>query len=292
MSELPKADGEGGEGIIFGSVLGGGRFLKTLQCWRRGSMVVVKAYSKRDMNQSLREYGERLESIRERLQAIPHPNVLPFVWFPETQRAAFLVRAYVHRSLRERMASRPLLTRVERQWFTFQLLTALEQCESVGLVHGDVKSSNILVTSWNWLVLSDLTGLKPGYIPEDNPADLSYFFDDDYHKRCYVAPERFFHSSAPEGSRYKEGMTCAIDIFSSGCVIAELFLGGESIFSLSQLLAYRRREYDPSLKLGEIKDAAVREMAGIMISLDPSERKLASSYLREYEGRAFPAYFR
>jgi len=292
MSELPKADGEGGEGIIFGSVLGGGRFLKTLQCWRRGSMVVVKAYSKRDMSQSLREYGERLESIRERLQAIPHPNVLPFVWFPETQRAAFLVRAYVHRSLRERMASRPLLTEVERQWFTFQLLTALEQCESVGLVHGDVKSSNILVTSWNWLVLSDLTGLKPGYIPEDNPADLSYFFDDDYHKRCYVAPERFFHSSSPESSRYKDGMTCAIDIFSSGCVISELFLGGESIFSLAQLLAYRKGDYTPSPKLGEIKDGAVREMAGRMISLDPSARSLASFYLRNFESRAFPSYFR
>ncbi len=66
------------------------------------------------------------------------------------------------------------------------------------LVHGDIKSNNILVTSWNWLVLSDLTGLKPGYLTEDNPADLSYFFDDDYHQRCYVAPERFYHSSSPD----------------------------------------------------------------------------------------------
>ncbi len=31
-------------------------------------------------------------------------------------------------------------------------------------------------------VLADLTGLKPPLLPEDNPADLSYFFDDDYHK--------------------------------------------------------------------------------------------------------------
>eukprot|EP00960_Hanusia_phi_P027249 746716-Hanusia_phi.AAC.7 len=45
-------------------------------------------------------------------------------------------------------------------------------------------------------------------------------------------------------------MTCAIDIFSSGCVISELFLGGESIFSLAQLLAYRKGDYTPSPKLG------------------------------------------
>jgi len=61
MSELPKVETEG-EGIVFGRVLGGGRFLKTLQCWHDSSMVVVKAYSKRENSPSLREYGERLEA--------------------------------------------------------------------------------------------------------------------------------------------------------------------------------------------------------------------------------------
>eukprot|EP00961_Rhodomonas_salina_P269149 3636845-Rhodomonas_salina.1 len=42
---------------------------------------------------------------------------------------------------------------------------------------------NILLISLFPQVLSDLTGLKPPLLPEDNPADLSYFFDDDYHKR-------------------------------------------------------------------------------------------------------------
>lgn len=290
MSELPKVETEG-EGIIFGRVLGGGRFLKTLQCWHDSSMVVVKAYSKRDGNTSLREYGERLEGIRERLSSITHPNVLPFVWFPETQRAAFLVRAYVHSSLKERMTTRPFLTVLERKWLTFQLLTALQQCESVGLVHGDIKSNNVLVTSWNWLVLSDLTGLKPGYLLEDNPADLSYFFDDDYHKRCYVAPERFYHSSTPDALRPTEMMTGAIDVFASGCVIAELFLGGESIFSLSELLAYRKAEYDPEIKMADLKDPDVRELVRSMISLDPNVRRRPEEYLKDYDGRCFPPYF-
>eukprot|EP00961_Rhodomonas_salina_P107404 1446308-Rhodomonas_salina.5 len=126
MSELPKVDKDG-EGIVFGRILGGGRFLKSLQCWHRGNMVVVKAYSKRDINESLREYGERLETIRDKLSSVQHPNILPFTWFPETQRAAFLVRAYVQSSLKERITSRPLLTSIEKRWITFQLLTALEQ---------------------------------------------------------------------------------------------------------------------------------------------------------------------
>jgi phosphoinositide-3-kinase regulatory subunit 4 len=57
------------------------------------------------------------------------------------------------------------------------LITFFVQCHRAGVVHGDIKSNNVLVTSWNWLVLADFTGLKPAYLPEDNPADLSFFFD-------------------------------------------------------------------------------------------------------------------
>jgi hypothetical protein len=35
------------------------------------------------------------------------------------------------------------------------------------------------------------------------------------------------------------------DVFSLGCVIAELWLDGRAFFDLSRLLAYRRGEYDP-----------------------------------------------
>ena len=105
--------------------------------------------------------------------------MLPYTWVVETQRAAFLVRAYVHMSLRERVKARPFLTLLEKKWLAFQLLTALKQCDEAGLVHGDVKANNVMVTSWNWLSLSDTSGLKPSYLPEDNPADLSFFFDDE-----------------------------------------------------------------------------------------------------------------
>eukprot|EP00286_Rhodomonas_abbreviata_P021287 CAMPEP_0181311516 /NCGR_PEP_ID=MMETSP1101-20121128/13180_1 /TAXON_ID=46948 /ORGANISM="Rhodomonas abbreviata, Strain Caron Lab Isolate" /LENGTH=500 /DNA_ID=CAMNT_0023418255 /DNA_START=167 /DNA_END=1665 /DNA_ORIENTATION=- len=290
MSELPKVDKDG-EGIVFGRILGGGRFLKSLQCWHRGNMVVVKAYSKREINESLREYGERLETIRDKLNSVQHPNILPFTWFPDTQRAAFLVRGYVQSSLKERITSRPLLTVVEKRWFTFQLLTALHQCESAGLVHGDVKTNNILVTSNNWVVLSDLTGLKPALLPEDNPADLSYFFDDDYHKRCYVAPERFYHSSSPLSERPSGHTNAGMDLFSAGCVIAELFLDGEAVMTLSQLLAYRKGEHDPAPKLAEISDPNVRELISQLMSLKPEGRGAAAEHLQAYQGTVFPRYF-
>lgn len=50
---------------------------------------------------------------------------------------------------------------------------------------------NILITSWNWILLSDFASFKPTYLPEDNPADYTYFFDTSRRRTCYVAPERY-----------------------------------------------------------------------------------------------------
>ena len=42
------------------------------------------------------------------------------------------------------------------------------------------------------------------------------------------------------------------------CVIAELFLEGTPIFSLSQLFKYRTGEYDPGVYLDKIEDPDIR----------------------------------
>lgn len=58
------------------------------------------------------------------------------------------------------------------------------------ICHGDIKLENILVTSWHWVLLSDFASFKPTHLPEDNPADFSYFFDTSRRRTCYIAPER------------------------------------------------------------------------------------------------------
>lgn len=50
---------------------------------------------------------------------------------------------------------------------------------------------NILITSWNWILLADFASFKPTFLPEDNPADFTYFFDTSRRRACYIAPERF-----------------------------------------------------------------------------------------------------
>ena len=51
----------------------------------------------------------------------------------------------------------------------------------------------MLVTSWVWLLLTDFASFKPALLPEDNPADFSYFFDTSRRRTCYVAPERYLN---------------------------------------------------------------------------------------------------
>jgi phosphoinositide-3-kinase regulatory subunit 4 len=54
-------------------------------------------------------------------------------------------------------------------------------------------------------------------------------------------------------------VTDAMDVFSLGCVIAELFLEGTPLFSLSQMFKYRKGEYDPfRLYVDKIEDNEIK----------------------------------
>ena len=185
-------------------------------------------------------------------------------------------------------STRPFLDDIEKKWLAFQLLCALRDCHARNVYHGDIKTENTLVTSWNWLYLTDFSSsFKKTYLPEDNPADFSYFFDISGRRTCYLAPERFLGVGDEDDGR---GVTWAMDIFSAGCVIAELFVESP-IFSLSQLFKYRKGEYDPTTYLGKIEDKDVRELVSHMIQIEPESRYSAEEYLNFWRRKAFPEYF-
>ena len=145
------------------------------------------------------------------------------------------------------------------------------------------------MTSWNWLYLTDFSSsFKKTYLPEDNPADFSYFFDTSGRRTCYLAPERFL-GSGENGD--KAVVTWAMDVFSAGCVIAELFLESP-IFSLSQLFKYRNGDYDPKFgPLSKIEDNDIRELVTHMVQVEPESRYSAEEYLNFWRRKAFPEYF-
>ena len=57
-----------------------------------------------------------------------------------------------------------------QRWIAFQLLEGLAQSHAAGVCHGDIKSENVLITSWNWVYLTDLASYKPTRLPADNPV--------------------------------------------------------------------------------------------------------------------------
>ena len=218
------------------------------------------------------------------------PNALCYQRIIETETNGYLVRSFLFNSLYDRISTRPFLEDIEKKWLAFQLLCALRDCHSRDIYHGDIKTENTLVTSWNWLYLTDFSSsYKPVMLPEDNPSDFSYFFDSSTRRTCYLAPERFL--PAGEAADPDAKINWAMDVFSAGCVIAELFLE-TPIFSLSQLYKYRRGEYDPSIShLSRIPDKDLRDMVAHMIQLDPQKRYSAEQYLDFWKEKVFPGYF-
>jgi phosphoinositide-3-kinase regulatory subunit 4 len=136
----------------------------------------------------------------------------------------------------------------------------------------------VLVTTWNWALLTDFGIFKPTYLPDDNPGDFTFFFDTSARRCCYLAPERIRKS----GELPTSTLTFEMDIFSLGCTIAEMFLDGQPLFTLSQLLLYRSGEYDPTTTLEKIEDDQMRAMLMSMVSLNPSSRLSAQNYLAKW----------
>ncbi|TPX35937.1 hypothetical protein SmJEL517_g01766 [Synchytrium microbalum] len=283
VSEVPS--------VLYERSLGSARFLKTIRCRHPEGPIVVKIFVKPEISVSLRQWVKELQNQRDVLLEIP--NCFPYQRIFETERAGYLIRQYFFSSLYDRISTRPFLTLAEKKWIAFQILSGLAGAHAHHIYHGDIKTENVLVTSWNWAYLADFSPFKPTYLPEDNPADFSFFFDTSSRRACYIAPERF---CAPGenlfGDKDAEGrVTAAMDIFSMGCTIAELFLEGSPLFTFPQLLRYRNKEYEPTADLAKIEDEHIRNIVKQMIQLDPTKRSSAESYLSRGRGTAFPEYF-
>ncbi|ODH47775.1 VPS15 protein kinase [Paracoccidioides brasiliensis] len=274
-------------GLVYEKSLGTARFMKSIRARHRNGLVFVKVIIKPYPSMKLDPYVKAILRERDILEQVP--NALGYQRILESGTGGYLVRQYIHSSLYDRMSTRPFLEDIEKKWLAYQLLCALRDCHSHDIFHGDIKTENLLVTSWNWLYLSDFSSsFKPTFLPEDNPADFSFYFDTSGRRTCYLAPERFLVTGEePEG----RGMNWAMDIFSAGCVIAELFLESP-IFTLSQLYKYRKGEYDPEHShLSKIEDPNVRDLVVHMIRVDPESRYSAEECLNFWRHKAFPEYF-
>ncbi|WFD06169.1 non-specific serine/threonine protein kinase [Malassezia vespertilionis] len=297
--------------------LGTSRFLRTTRVKHALGPLVVKTYTKPDPSTHLRGLVRRLRVEREALENVP--NVLTYQEVIETEAAGYLIRQWLMCSLYDRISTRPFLSPVEKLWVSYQLLYAMHATHERNVAHGDLKCENVLVTSSLTAFITDFaSSFKPTYIPLDDPADFSLFYDTAGRRTCYVAPERFYdslteltqHVEQPHDAenasdilthesqldmlglgRPNGAVTEAMDVFSLGCVLAELWRDGEPLFTLGQLFRYRRNEFSLQGMLRDIADPGIRRVIASMVQLAPEDRPSFAALLADASEHVFPSSF-
>uniref|UniRef100_T1KH83 non-specific serine/threonine protein kinase n=1 Tax=Tetranychus urticae TaxID=32264 RepID=T1KH83_TETUR len=297
--------------ITFDGNLGSTRFFKVarvkLHQIHAPGLGVAKVFVINDPTLHLKGHKEVIDWLKEALK--DNPNALVFSKAVINEKAAVLLRQYIKFNLYDRISTRPFLTFFEKTWIAFQLLKCCEWIHEKGICHGDIKLENILITSYLWVLLTDFATFKPVFLPEDNPADFSYFFDTSRRRTCNVAPERFIQESYTQGDLTPPGyihssmqdshnnLKPAMDMFSLGCVIAELFTEDSSnggLFDLSALLSFRsgeRCQNSFNKIIDSIPDKQIRDLVSSLTDLDPKQRKSASYHLKNLTPSLFPHYF-
>jgi WD40 repeat protein/serine/threonine protein kinase len=269
------------------------RFLKSHRCHDETGYFVVKTYVKPPGFTATKDYKRELEGLKRNLT----PHLAPYQYIVENEKTIQGVRQYFHSSLSSRLSTLPFMTKIEKKWITYQLLVYLEKAEKWGLFHGDLKCENVMLTSWNWIFVTDHAfSYKPLYLPNQNYGGFSYFFDTS-NRTCYMAPERFGGSEPVAGSEEDVetkliNAKTKMDVFSMGCVIAELWLEQDRrLFEYGSMLRYKEGSDEPLNILSNIQDPNIRQLVQDMVHRDPELRHSASAYLRQWTGTLFPYYF-
>ena len=83
-----------------------------------------------------------------------------------------------------------------------------------------------------------------------------------------------------------------MDIFSAGCVIAEVMTDGSPIFDLERLRQYSNKKLDPLEILDKkIQDKNVIKIILKMIAVNPKKRPTISECLEYWNKEVFPTSF-
>ena len=83
-----------------------------------------------------------------------------------------------------------------------------------------------------------------------------------------------------------------MDIFSTGCVIAEILMNGLPLFDLARLQQFRRGTFDPTEELKKrISDQKMVQLILNMINREPKSRPNIVDCISDWNKNVFPASF-
>ncbi|KAL6543269.1 hypothetical protein OROHE_010789 [Orobanche hederae] len=230
------------------------------------------------------------------LRRLNHPNVIKLEGLVTSRMSCslYLVFEYMEHDLAG-LASHPGLKFTEPQvkCYMKQLLRGLDHCHSCGVLHRDIKGSNLLIDNNGILKIADF-GLASLYDPHQTQPLTSRVVT-----LWYRPPELLL------GATY---YSTAVDLWSTGCILAELYAGKpimpgrtevEQLHKIFKLCGSPSEEYWRKSKLPHatifkpqqpyprrvaetFKDfpAPALALLEILLSVDPADRGSAASALK------------
>ena len=100
------------------------------------------------------QFRTRFDREIQLLQKLDHPNIVPIIDYGEHEDTPYIVMPFFEATLQDRLKSSPM-TALEGAKLSEQISTALEHAHKHGVVHRDVKPSNILLDDNGEAYLSD-----------------------------------------------------------------------------------------------------------------------------------------
>ncbi|CAK9154180.1 unnamed protein product [Ilex paraguariensis] len=228
------------------------------------------------------------------LRKLDHPNIVKLEGLATSRMlySLYLVFDYMQSDL-AKIISRPdqRLTEPQVKCYMNQLLSGLQHCHERGLLHRDIKGSNLLIDKNGMLKIADF-GLANFFNPEKKRPLTSRVVT-----LWYRAPELLLGATD-----YGVG----IDLWSAGCLMAEMFAGRpimpartevEQLHRIFKLCGTPAEDYWKKIKVSttfrppQTYKHSVREafrgfppsslgLLNILLALDPASRGSAGSALQ------------
>ncbi|KAG6701585.1 hypothetical protein I3842_08G172200 [Carya illinoinensis] len=230
------------------------------------------------------------------LRRLDHPNVVKLEGLATSRMSSslYLVFQYMEHDLAGLAASPGIkFTEAQVKCYVHQLLSGLEHCHNHGVLHRDIKGSNLLIDNGGILKIADF--------------GLASIFDPN-HKRPMTSRVVTLWYRPPELLLGATDYGVGIDLWSAGCILAELLAGKpimpgrtevEQLHKIYKLCGSPSDEYFKKLKLPNATLFRPREpykrciketfkdfppsslpLIDTLLAIDPAERLTAMAALR------------
>ncbi|MEN2496676.1 MAG: phosphoinositide-3-kinase, regulatory subunit 4 [Marteilia pararefringens] len=216
------------------------------------------------------------------------PCCLPLHYYQNDRNPNIIstLRPFVLKSLKECLIQKPVLLMTEKLWLMFQILRVLEFCHKNGIIHGDLKLENILVTSFLNIYVTDFMCHKPETIYD--VSDYYFFFSISSPNSSFLAPERILVDKI-EKETSESNYSHLSDLFSLGCIFYILLSNDNStgVFTFKNFTDFAQNRAELPLKSIKDIDLKLDELIKLLTHRDPEVRQ----QYKGIESEIFPNYF-